>query len=169
MTGLVLVRFANLYWLVTVSGFQGSSCSRFRLLPAVLPAACRLCCVRRQGDTLRIRLDRVNRLSELFFGVFRAEFLLPDPRGKSASRFCPEGADKATHRPHHCGYMVAMLASPNGFPFSTRAPVSCVAPAVRCRTVHGCLCVCKGLSHIFLFPSLIVHSGTRNWCATPRS
>jgi hypothetical protein len=75
LTGLVLVRFANLYWLVTVSGFQGSSCSRFRQLPAGLSAACRLCCVRRQGDTLLIRTHAVNRLSELFFGVFRAEFL----------------------------------------------------------------------------------------------
>ncbi len=82
LTGLVLVRFANLYWLVTVSGFQGSSCSRFRLLPAVLPAACRLCCVRRQGDTLRIRLSRVNRLSELFFGTLRAKFISPDPGSK---------------------------------------------------------------------------------------
>ena len=38
-TGLVLVRFANLYWLVTVSGFQGSGCSGFPAYPAVLPAA----------------------------------------------------------------------------------------------------------------------------------
>ena len=72
MTGFVLVRFANLYWLVTVSGFQGSSCSGFPAYPAVLSAACRLCCVRRQGDTLRIRRIRVNGFLKLSAGVFPA-------------------------------------------------------------------------------------------------
>ena len=66
--GVVLVRFANLYWLVTVSGFQGSSCGGFPAYPAVLPAASRQTCVRRQGDTLRIRLHRVNSFSKLSFG-----------------------------------------------------------------------------------------------------
>ena len=39
--GVSVVRFANLYWLVTVSSFQGSGCSGFPAYPAVLPAACR--------------------------------------------------------------------------------------------------------------------------------
>ena len=65
-TGYVLVRYANLYWLVTVSGFQGSSCSGFPTYPAVLPAACCLACVKRQGDTLLIRTTRVNNFSEQF-------------------------------------------------------------------------------------------------------
>ena len=72
MTGFVLVRFANLYWLVTVSGFQGSSCSGFPAYPAVLSAACRPWCVRRQGDTLRIRRIRVNGFPKLSAGVFPA-------------------------------------------------------------------------------------------------
>ena len=77
MTGFVLVRFANLYWLVTVSGFQGSSCSGFPAYPAVLSAACRLCCVRRQGDTLRTRRIRVNGFLKLsaadVAGLFEAQ------------------------------------------------------------------------------------------------
>jgi hypothetical protein len=54
------------YWLVTVSGFQGSSCGGFPAYPAVLPAACHLTCVRRQGDTLRTHHERVNGFSEVF-------------------------------------------------------------------------------------------------------
>ena len=39
--GFNVVRFANLYWLVTVSGFQGSGCGGYGTCPAVSPAACR--------------------------------------------------------------------------------------------------------------------------------
>jgi len=85
-TGLVLVRFANLYWLVTVSGFQGSSCSRFPTLPAVFSAACRLCCVRRQGDTLRIRLHRVNSFLKLSFGPFQVRIPASNPEIRNALR-----------------------------------------------------------------------------------
>jgi hypothetical protein len=85
-TGYVLVRFANLYWLVTVSGFQGSSCSGFPTYPAVLPAACCLACVKRQGDTLLIRTTRVNNLSEHFFGQLSADVPSQMRDSKSASR-----------------------------------------------------------------------------------
>ena len=64
--GVSVVRFANLYWLVTVSGFQGSSCSGFPTYPAVLSAARRQKLFRRRGGTLRIRLDRVNSSPEHF-------------------------------------------------------------------------------------------------------
>jgi hypothetical protein len=53
-------------WLVTVSGFQGSSCGGFPAYPAVLSAASHQTCVRRQGDTLRTRLGAVNGFSEVF-------------------------------------------------------------------------------------------------------
>ena len=98
MTGFVLVRFANLYWLVTVSGFQGSSCSGFPAYPAVLSAACRLCCVRRQGDTLRIRRIRVNGFLKLsaadIVGLFEVEYRgkqerLPDLPGRRDSCAAP--------------------------------------------------------------------------------
>jgi hypothetical protein len=85
-TGYVLVRYANLYWLVTVSGFQGSSCSGFPAYPAVLPAACRPYCVRRQGGTLRIRLDRVNSFAELFPDHASAGVQMPDQGTRNASR-----------------------------------------------------------------------------------
>jgi len=52
-------------WLVTVSGFQGSSGGGFPAYPAVLPAASRPTCVRRQGDTLRTRLGAVNGFPEV--------------------------------------------------------------------------------------------------------
>ena len=72
-TGYVLVRYANLYWLVTVSGFQGSSCSGFPTYPAVLPAACYLTRVKRQGDTLLIRTTRVNNFSEHFLDYLEVD------------------------------------------------------------------------------------------------
>ena len=74
------------YWLVTVSGFQGSSCSGFPAYPAVLPAACRLSCVRRQGDTIRTRPEAVNGLSELFSITLSAGFRAWIQATKSASR-----------------------------------------------------------------------------------
>ncbi len=85
-TGYVLVRYANLYWLVTVSGFQGSSCSGFPTYPAVLPAACRLACVKRQGDTLLIRTTRVNNFSEHFLDHILVGVPSQIRESKSASR-----------------------------------------------------------------------------------
>jgi hypothetical protein len=49
------------YWLVTVSGFQGSDCGGFPAYPAVLSAAHQPIRVQRQGDTLRTRVCGVNR------------------------------------------------------------------------------------------------------------
>jgi len=74
------------YWLVTVSGFQGSSCSGFPAYPAVLPAACRLSCVRRQGDTIRTRPEAVNGLSEVFSSTPRGSFRRRIQETKNASR-----------------------------------------------------------------------------------
>ncbi len=108
-TGLVLVRFANLYWLVTVSGFQGSSCSGFPTYPAVLPAACRLTLFRRRGDTLRIRLDRVNSFSEHFFDRLRAVFLAPDRRLETPSDSLgrrPQDSMSAASTRLPCSYVI---------------------------------------------------------------
>ena len=92
------------YWLVTVSGFQGSSCSGFPAYPAVLPAACRLSCVRRQGDTIRTRPEAVNGLSEVFSSTSRGDFRRRIPETKNASG--STGRRQSVAAPHHCGCCV---------------------------------------------------------------
>ena len=82
------------YWLVTVSGFQGSSCSGFPAYPAVLPAACRLSCVRRQGDTIRTRPEAVNGLSEVFSGTSRGDFRRRILETKNASRIHRKASER---------------------------------------------------------------------------
>jgi hypothetical protein len=123
-TGYVLVRYANLYWLVTVSGFQGSSCSGFPAYPAVLPAACRLCCVRRQGGTLRIRLDRVNSFSELFSDQLTAGVPSPDRDTNNASRsfrkaFAAQHVDRV---PAACPLLCDRLRAAFRFQHALRSP-----------------------------------------------
>jgi hypothetical protein len=91
------------YWLVTVSGFQGSSCSGFPAYPAVLPAACRLSRVRRQGDTIRTRREAVNGLPEVFSTTLSAAFRTWIRGNKNASRGAT-GRRQSVTGPHRCGF-----------------------------------------------------------------
>jgi hypothetical protein len=131
-TGYVLVRYANLYWLVTVSGFQGSSCSGFPTYPAVLPAACYLTRVKRQGDTLLIRTTRVNNFSEHFFDHLAAGVLTQIRESKTPpdllGRRSQDSMSTALPRRFCCYVIVSERLSV----FNTRSGLL-LAPAVRQR------------------------------------
>ena len=59
--GFMWIRIANPYWLVTVSGFQGSGAAgNSRSFPAVFPPSTSPILFRRRGRTLRIPLQPVN-------------------------------------------------------------------------------------------------------------
>lgn len=124
-TGYVLVRYANLYWLVTVFGFQGSSCSGFPAYPAVLPAACRLCCVKRQGGTLRIRLDRVNSFSELSSDHVAAGVPRPDRGTKKRLPIVSEGVHTTVNdRVYAASSTAYVIVSERLSVFNTRSGLS---------------------------------------------
>ena len=112
------------YWLVTVSGFQGSSCSGFPAYPAVLPAACRLSCVRRQGDTIRTRPEAVNGLSELFSIAISAGSELGSRETRTPSETLPEGVRASQNRIAAVSCLAMVSSSDPNYWFSTHAPVS---------------------------------------------
>jgi hypothetical protein len=85
LDGFIVWFAMRTYWLVTVSGFQGSSCGGFPAFPAVLPTACQPNRVRRQGDTLRTRTSRVNRFLEVFRGLLGTRCLTPFRARKTPS------------------------------------------------------------------------------------
>jgi hypothetical protein len=120
------------YWLVTVSGFQGSSCSGFPAYPAVLPAACRPTCVRRQGDTIRTRPEAVNGFSEHFSAATPILGQRANQRNKDASRDPPEGIEAARCR--NCAASVSLwirLPTSAGFQHT----LQCLNDSLRCGAV----------------------------------
>lgn len=150
-----MVRYANLYWLVTVSGFQGSGCSGFPAYPAVLPAACRLSCVRRQGDTLRTRREAVNGFPELSSPALRPVFRAQIQGNTNASRDPPEGVRAAWRRITATAislwFRLPILA---GFQHA----LQCLndLDAVRCCTVPASAGRCKGLAPVSsIYPRIL--------------
>ena len=125
------------YWLVTVSGFQGSSCSGFPAYPAVLPAACRLSCVRRQGDTIRTRPEAVNGLSEVFSSTSRGDFRRRIPETKNASRIHRKASERRStaYLRLLCSLWFRLPIPPTGFQHT----LQCLSrlSAARCRTVSA--------------------------------
>ena len=133
------------YWLVTVSGFQGSSCSGFPAYPAVLPAACRLSCVRRQGDTIRTRPEAVNGLSEVFSSTSRGDFRRRIPETKNASRIHRKASERRStaYLRLLCSLWFRLPIPPTGFQHT----LQCLSrlSAARCRTVSATAQRRKGL------------------------
>ena len=107
-------------WLVTVSGSQGSSCGGFPAYPAVLPAANRPTCVRRQGDTLRTRLEACQRVSRTFSGRID-RMPMTGSGNRNAPRIHREAADGATS---HLGSRRVRYCLVSRLPlvFNTHAP-----------------------------------------------
>ena len=124
-------------WLVTVSGFQGSSCGGFPAYPAVLPAACRLSCVRRQGDTIRTRPEAVNGLSEVFSCAPRGDFRHRILETKNASRIHRKASERRStaYLRLLCSLWFRLPIPPTGFQHT----LQCLSrlSAARCRTVSA--------------------------------
>ena len=142
MTGFVLVRFANLYWLVTVSGFQGSGCSGFPAYPAVLPAACHR--TRIGGKEIpyatasNVSTDKSNFLQPIFGSVrFRGS------GNKNASRNLRKAPKRSSSAD---AGSVARDSSSDPYSLSTRSPVSQRRPAVRGCTLPATARLRKGRS-----------------------
>ena len=124
------------YWLVTVSGFQGSSCGGFPCISCGFARRVPPIRVRRQGDTLRTRVCRVNRFLGTFFRLSfgRArrcrsgkQKRLPMRLGRRSQAAMPH---RGTAAPSLlCDRLPATLS----FQHALRSPVS--TPAVRRRNV----------------------------------
>jgi len=133
MTGFVLVRFANLYWLVTVSGFQGSGCSGFPAYPAVLPAACRQTRVGGKEIQYALTLTVSTGLPNFFHDPVSGPCSAPDLGKQERLPRLSEGA--RADRLRCVRTSIATCSSPDPYLFSTRAPVSQRCPAVRWHTL----------------------------------
>ena len=115
------------YWLVTVSGFQGSDCGGLSTYPAVLSAARRSNRVRRQGDTLRTRCCCVNRFLGSIFELRQSLVLRAVPGEEKRPPDSP-GRRSNHDRRMSATDLAAMDSSPCGSQFSTLAPVPWTYP-----------------------------------------
>ena len=88
--GFNVVRFANLYWLVTVSGFQGSGCGGRRIQPTFSPAECR--CVVFGGKEVLYRFCLA--VSTTSWNILSTRFRVSSkdhPTNEKRLSICPEG------------------------------------------------------------------------------
>ena len=120
-TGYVLVRYANLYWLVTVSGFQGSSCSGFPTYPAVLPAACCLTCV--SGKEIHYAFaPPVSTTSRNIFSTISQPMFRPDLGSQKRLPIVSEGVHRTACRPRYRGVLCCyVIVSERLSVFNTRS------------------------------------------------
>lgn len=129
------------YWLVTVSGSQGSDCGGFHAYPAVLPAADRQTRIRRQGDTLRTHQKRVNGFPELFPGP---SGVVPKPGSGSENASQLRGRRRRHGNALHLSEVLCRRLSrlPR---FSTHTAVFVLSSIVRCCTLPAVISRSKRL------------------------